>query len=81
MQTKLWSWIEIISSTCFGFVVTLIAQIWLYPIYHIHVTFVTNMKLVFWMTVLSVIRGFAFRRIFNKIAIRMHYANSHKNMS
>ena len=68
MQSKLSSLIEVVCSTAFGFVVSLILQIVLANLYHLNTTIQTDIKLVVWFTIASIVRGYVFRRFFNKIA-------------
>lgn len=67
MQTKLGSLTEVVCSTAFGFVVSFILQLILADIYHLNTSVETDVKLVIWFTIASILRGYVFRRVFNKI--------------
>lgn len=66
-QSATFSWIEVAASTAIGFKVALIAQLVLFPLYGIHASMGTQVELTWWFTVISVIRGFAVRRLFEHI--------------
>lgn len=38
----------------------------IFPLYGIHVGYQTHLGILFWFTVVSVIRGYVIRRLFNK---------------
>ena len=65
MQTKKMSLIETVSSVIIGFIVALIAQMGIFPILGIEVTFSENLLLGLFFTVVSIIRGYYVRRFFN----------------
>lgn len=65
MQARKYSFIEAVVSTIVGFVITLLAQLILFPIYDIKLSTQDNLTLVAIMTVISVFRGYLIRRLFN----------------
>ena len=65
MQTKKQSLIEIIISTAIGFVVSLISTFVLFPIVGINSTSSKNVVVTIFFTVISIVRGYFVRRIFN----------------
>lgn len=65
MQTRKQSIIEILLTTFIGMVISLIAQMIIYPIYNIPVTFKQNIHITIIFTFISIIRGYFIRRIFN----------------
>lgn len=64
-QSKIESLLETVSNTAIGFILSLILQIFIFPLYSINVPISTNVWLVFWFTILSVGRGYIVRRFFN----------------
>lgn len=65
MQTRRQSMIETAASVAIGYVVALLSQIAIFPLFGIHATLSDNMLIGAWFTVISVIRGYAVRRFFN----------------
>jgi hypothetical protein len=72
-QTKLGSLIETSVNIAIGFVVALASQIVIFPMVGIHgVSFMANLEITAYFTVVSVIRGYMLRRWFNA---RLHKAS------
>lgn len=67
MQTKKNSFIESVTQTVIGFCIAMLTQIIVYPIMDISVTIAQNFKISAIFTVVSIIRGYLIRRIFNKL--------------
>jgi hypothetical protein len=65
MQTKRKSFVEACTQTAIGFVVTWFASLIIYPMNGVEMSMATNLKIVGWFTVVSVIRGYFVRRYFN----------------
>jgi hypothetical protein len=70
MQKKRHSFLEAITSTAIGFLVTLVAQCFLFPYYGIQISVGDNLQIVAWMTVISVLRQYVLRRVFNRYAMK-----------
>lgn len=68
-QTKKHSLYETIWNICIGFVVAMLAQLIIFPLYHIHIPFNHNLQIGGWMTLVSLIRSYGLRRWFNKLTI------------
>ena len=66
MQTKKQSAIESIIQTIIGLGTSILIQIILYPLMGIPVTFEQNIMITFVFFIVSILRGFFVRRIFNK---------------
>jgi len=66
MQTKKLSLIESVINTAAGFILSLLLQLFIYPIMNIPVTFSQNIIITIAFTILSIIRGYIIRRVFNK---------------
>ncbi len=69
-QTKLGSILEALANTAIGLLIAFVAQGFLFYIYDIQVSHAQNAWIVFWMTILSVIRSYWCRRLFNLAPIR-----------
>lgn len=66
-QRKRWSLFETIASTAIGFTVTFLAQFIIYPIFSIETSAGTNFALASFFTIVSILRGYFVRRLFNWI--------------
>ncbi len=64
-QSKLESLKESVNNVAIGYVVGMITQLILYPLYDIHISFVTNLYLSFWFTVVAIVRSYLVRRYYN----------------
>ena len=67
MQLKKHSFIESITNVIVGYGVALLSQIIIFPIFGIKVTIRDNVLIGLFFTVVSIIRSYALRRIFNKL--------------
>ncbi len=65
-QTKIESIVEAGTNTLIGFGLAVFSQTIIFPCYGIIIPIETNIKIVFWFTVISVIRTYIVRRWFNK---------------
>lgn len=65
-QSKAMSFIEAITNTAVGLLIAYFAQIWFFAWAGIAVTDSQNLALVLFMTVVSIVRSYALRRLFNK---------------
>ena len=65
MQTRKFSWIEAITNTVIGFIISFLIQIAIYPALHISVKFSQNIIITSVFTVTSILRGYLVRRFFN----------------
>lgn len=64
-QTRTQSLIETLFNTAIGFLVAILSQIIVFPIFDIFVPIETNMYIGAWFTIISVVRGYVIRRWFN----------------
>jgi hypothetical protein len=69
-QSRRSSLIETGLSTAIGYVVAVSAQMMVFPLVGIHTNPETNIKLGVVFTVVSVVRGFFVRRLFNHLHVR-----------
>ena len=67
MQTKKMSLIETIVSVAIGYIVALLSQIVVFPLFDIEVSLIDNLLIGLLFTVISIIRGYYIRRLFNWI--------------
>ena len=67
MQTKKMSLIETIVSVAIGYVVALLSQIVVFPLFDIEVSLIDNLLIGLLFTVSSLIRGYYVRTLFNWI--------------
>lgn len=66
MQSKRNSFIESVTNTAIGYVVALLSQLAIFPMFDIHVPFTDNLLIGAWFTVISIARGYVLRRWFTK---------------
>ncbi|MEX3764488.1 DUF7220 family protein [Paraburkholderia phenoliruptrix] len=65
MQTRTQSFIETCINTAIGYLISLLAQLTIFPMFGIHVPFHSNLMIGAAFTVVSIARGFFIRRLFN----------------
>ena len=65
MQSKKHSLLETCLSTFIGFVVALLTQIIVFPWFNMQVTLFDNVLISLIFTIVSIIRGYSVRRLFN----------------
>lgn len=70
MQSKKGSIAECILGTVIGFLISVIAYIFILPFYGIYISIFENMQIVTIFTVISIARQYMLRRIFNNFTIR-----------
>ena len=66
MQSKKYSIIESVANTLIGLVTSFIIQIIIYPLLGIPVSIGQNIIITFVFLIVSIIRGYLIRRLFNK---------------
>lgn len=66
MQTKTHSLIESLTNVAIGYVVALLSQIVVFPMFNIYVPLSDNLLIGLWFTVISIFRSYVVRRYFNK---------------
>lgn len=64
-QPKLHSFIESCMNTSSGFVLGYVSNILLFPLFGIHISVAATFWYTMILTVISVVRGYVWRRIFN----------------
>lgn len=66
-QSKKQSLLEVIISTAIGYIVALATQILIFPWFDIEIKFSEQLAIGIIFTIVSIIRGFCVRRLFNYI--------------
>ena len=67
MKSKKMSLIETVLSVLIGYIVALLSQIVVFPLFDIEVSLIDNLLIGLLFTVISIIRGYYVRRLFNWI--------------
>ena len=70
MQSKKMSLIETLSSVAIGYIIALVSQLIIFPVFNIEVSLTDNLLIGLFFTVVSIIRGYYVRRFFNWIKIK-----------
>lgn len=70
MQTRLMSFVETLTNTFIGFTTALVAQLFIFWVLGIKVPLETNFLLVTYFTIISLIRTYVVRRVFNYLGLR-----------
>jgi len=69
-QKKLHSFIEVFTNTFIGYLIAIFTQIIIFPFFDIHVSTSENMVIALIFTVVSIIRSYILRRLFNHFTIK-----------
>ena len=67
MQSRIMSVIEAATNVLIGLVVSLISQLAIFKLYDINITLSQNVEITLYFTVISIVRSYALRRLFNRI--------------
>lgn len=70
MQSRLMSFVETMTNIAVGLVISLISQLAIFGAYGIKLSFGQNVQIVLWFTAISIVRSYALRRFFNRMAKR-----------
>lgn len=70
MQSKKMSLVETCASTAIGYLVALATQMVVFPLFGLSVSLTANLWIGAIFTVVSIVRGYAVRRLFNWIGGR-----------
>lgn len=65
MQSRLHSFVEALTNIAIGFVVSLVSQMLIFPMYGIHIPLAQDVQIVTYFTGISIVRSYALRRWFN----------------
>lgn len=66
MQSRLHSMIESVSNVAIGYLVAVLSQIAIFPLFGIDVSFSDNLLIGVWFTAISIGRSYLIRRLFNR---------------
>lgn len=69
-QSKLMSWVETILNTSIGFVIAMATQVIVFPLFGYAPPLSTNFKIACIFTVVSIMRGYCLRRLFEVFRVR-----------
>lgn len=69
-QSKLMSWVETCLNTGIGFAIAITAQILIFPLFGFNPPLSTNFIIAVIFTVISIVRGYVLRRLFEALHIR-----------
>ena len=67
MQSRIMSVVEAATNVLIGLVVSLISQLVIFKLYDINITLSQNVEITLYFTVISIVRSYALRRLFNRI--------------
>ena len=70
MQSRVMSFVEAIANVVVGYGVAVLTQILIFPVFGLNTTLVQNLAMGAVFTVVSIVRSFALRRLFEQIRIR-----------
>lgn len=72
MQKKSHSLIESLINVLIGYFIALAAQLIIFPHYGIHISMSDNLSIGALFTIVSIVRSYALRRLFNRFTIKAH---------
>ena len=64
-QTRTQSLIESITNVAIGYIVAIASQVAIFPLFDINITLADNMLIGAYFTVISIMRSYVVRRVFN----------------
>jgi hypothetical protein len=67
MQTRWQSILETFLNTLTGYIISVIAQLVIFPLYGLHASLNDNMQIVALFTAISIVRSYFWRRLFNHL--------------
>jgi len=70
IQSRHISLVESVVNVAIGYGVSLASQLVIFPIVGIHIALTTNLWIGFWFTLISIVRSFLVRRMFNYFSER-----------
>ncbi|KAB7742800.1 hypothetical protein F2P47_01325 [Parvibaculum sedimenti] len=69
-QSRIMSLVESVANVIVGYGIAVMAQMAIFPLFGLHATLAQNMMMGAIFTVVSIIRSYALRRIFEEIRVR-----------
>lgn len=64
VQTRAHSLLESLTNVAIGYVIALLSQLAIFPLFGIHVPFSDNLQIGLWFTAISIARSYVLRRWF-----------------
>ncbi|SFB94540.1 DUF7220 family protein [Tropicimonas isoalkanivorans] len=68
-QSRLMSLVEAVANVIVGYGVAVVAQILIFPIFGLHTTLAQNLKMGAVFTIVSIVRSYSIRRIFEAVGL------------
>lgn len=68
-QSKFMSIVETCTNTLIGYSVAVCSQIIIFPLFNIQIPILDNFLIGLWFTLISILRGYFLRRLFNKFDV------------
>tara|TARA_Y100000310_G_scaffold325691_1_gene389520 strand:+ start:402 stop:617 length:216 start_codon:yes stop_codon:yes gene_type:complete len=65
-QSKTQSMVEAVTNVIVGYLVALVSQLIIFPVFNIDIPLTSNIMIGLWFTVVSLFRSYIVRRYFNK---------------
>jgi len=65
-QSRRMSFVESLANVAIGYGVAVASQVLIFPLFGIHVPFRSNLMIGLWFTVISIVRSYVLRRLFNR---------------
>jgi len=69
-QSRGMSFLEAFANVVIGYTLAVLTQILIFPVFGLHITLGQNLKLGAAFTVVSILRSFALRRLFETLRVR-----------
>jgi hypothetical protein len=69
-QSRTMSLVESVTNVAVGYGVAVVTQILIFPIFGLHTTLAQNLKMGALFTIVSIVRSFALRRVFEAVRMR-----------
>ena len=69
-QSKTMSWVEAMANTLIGYGIAVGAQMVIFPVFDIQVGMTEHLLIGLWFLVISIVRGYLLRRLFNWVHMR-----------
>ncbi|WP_243032886.1 DUF7220 family protein [Vibrio cincinnatiensis] len=66
MQSKKHSFIESVTNVLVGYWVSVLSQLLIFPLFGVHLRIEENLLISFYFTLISIVRSYSIRRLFNK---------------
>lgn len=70
MQSRKWSLIESICNLFIGYIISVLLQVYMFPLFGVYLSVNDNMLIVFIFTMFSLVRNYIFRLVFNSMRIK-----------